>query len=195
VMHQKTRYSVRLAMRKGVEVAQFEGLNEEGLRTFYQLLSETSTRNEFGVHQEEYYRDFLDVFGDSALLLIASVEGRPAAGLIAAAFGEEAIYMYGGSSAENRAHGAAFLLQFEAMRWARDKGLKRYDLWGIPVQDPEPPVEAPSTVPATKGDDWRGLHRFKTGFGGKIVEYPATLERHYHRLATRIAQRYVRGIG
>ncbi|CAN5669275.1 peptidoglycan bridge formation glycyltransferase FemA/FemB family protein [soil metagenome] len=192
-MHQKTRYSVRLAMRKGVAVETFEGLDEPAYQIFYRLLSETSNRNEFGIHHEDYYRDFLHAFGTNALMLIARVDGEPAAGLIGAAFGEEAIYMYGGSSVENRAHGAAFLLQFEAMRWARDKGMKRYDLWGIPMRDPELQAEKDAQVPATRGDDWRGLHRFKTGFGGNIVEYPGALERVYWPLATKLAKRVNRG--
>jgi lipid II:glycine glycyltransferase (peptidoglycan interpeptide bridge formation enzyme) len=193
-MHQKTRYSVRLAMRKGVEVEQHEGLDERALATFYQLLVETSERNDFGIHEASYYQDFLRIFGADSLLEIAFVEGKPAAGLIAASFGDEAIYMYGGSSAETRAHGAAFLLQFEAMRWARDKGLARYDLWGIPMKDPETPQDTPDAVPATRGDDWRGLHRFKTGFGGVIVDYPPVLVRRYHRLGSRLAQRFARSI-
>jgi lipid II:glycine glycyltransferase (peptidoglycan interpeptide bridge formation enzyme) len=193
-MHQKTRYSVRLAMRKGVEVKQYEGLDESSLETFYALLRETSQRNEFGIHDVSYYRDFMRVFGDHALLEIASVDGRPAAGLIVASFGDEAIYMYGGSSAEVRAHGAAFLLQFEAMRWARDRGLARYDLWGIPMQEPEAAAESQDSVPATKGDDWRGLYRFKTGFGGDIVEYPRMFARRHYGIASRLAQRVARGI-
>ena len=42
--------------------------------------------------------------------------------LIAVKHGPEAIYMYGASSSEHRANGAAFLLQFEAMKWARAAG-------------------------------------------------------------------------
>ena len=49
------------------------------------------------------------------------------AGAIAAVFGDEAIYMYGASSSQERAHGAAFLLQHEMMRWARSRGARRYD--------------------------------------------------------------------
>ncbi len=194
-MHQKTRYSVRLAMRKGVVVDSFEGLCEDGLGIFYALLEETSQRNEFGVHSKQYYRDFLDVFGTDALILIARVNGAPAAGLIAVAFGDEAIYMYGGSSTEHRGVGAAFLVQFEAMRWARDRGLEYYDLWGIPHQDVPAEPEALDAVPATRGDDWRGLLRFKTGFGGETIDYPKPLERQYSRLGTRLARQYMRTIG
>ena len=99
-----------------------------------------------------------------------------AAGLIAAKFNEEAIYMYGASSTEHRAHGGAFALQFEAMRWARDHGAVRYDLWGIPKVDPVSTSEDDmKRVAGTRGSDWRGLFKFKTGFGGEIVNLSANI--------------------
>lgn len=188
-MHQKTRYSVRLAQRRNVEFR--VGNGDEDIRAFYQLLAETSERNEFGIHSYDYYRDFMAAFGDRALLLLSFSDGHLAAGLIAARFGREAIYMYGGSSAAHRANGAAFLLQYEAMRWARGHGCAVYDLWGIPEQDPEPGGGEDGRVAGTKGDDWRGLYKFKVGFGGEIVTYPATLERRYRPLLAYAARRLV----
>jgi lipid II:glycine glycyltransferase (peptidoglycan interpeptide bridge formation enzyme) len=188
-MRQNTRYSVRLAQRRGVVVMRLgEGPTLDG---FYQLLRETAERNDFGVHSLGYYRDFVATFGDDALCLFAHVEGNLAAALIAAKFGREAIYMYGASSTEHRAHGAAFLLQFEAMRWARDAGCERYDLWGIPAEDPDAVHEDGTRFAGTKGDDWRGLYRFKTGFGGEIVTYPPVLERRYRPLLAVAARRAI----
>ena len=112
-----------------------------------------------------------------------------AAGVIAARFGREAIYMYGGSSSEHRAHGAAFMLQFEAMRWARGAGSQIYDLWGIPSQDPESTGLEGGRVAGSKGDDWRGLYKFKVGFGGDIVRYPPAIERRYHPFLAAAARR------
>lgn len=178
-MHQKTRYSVRLAERRGVEITR-ESFSQENAHRFFRLLEETSNRNEFGIHAERYYGDFLNVFGDRALLLFAWIDGEPAAGLIAARFGQEAIYMYGASSTIHRAHGAAFALQFEAMKWARSHGCIRYDLWGIPADDPKTATENGDRVAGTKGSDWGGLYKFKVGFGGSIVSYPPTMERRYH---------------
>ncbi len=189
-MHQKTRYSVRLAERRGVELVRMEPA-ASAVDDFYALLQDTSSRNEFGIHSRAYYQDFLDIFGDDALLLFAKVDGVSAAGLIAAKFNEEAIYMYGASSTEHRAHGGAFALQFEAMRWARDNGALRYDLWGIPKQDPVSTSEDDmKRVAGTRGSDWRGLFKFKTGFGGDIVTYPPTLERRYNRLLAFTAKRF-----
>jgi lipid II:glycine glycyltransferase (peptidoglycan interpeptide bridge formation enzyme) len=178
-MHQKTRYNVRLAQRRGVTIRQCD-TPEESIDTFYDLLQDTAGRNEFGIHSKSYYADFLKEFGDSTCMIFAEVDGHVGAALIACAFGAEAIYMYGSSSTQHRAHGAAFYMQFEAMRWARDLGCTTYDLWGIPEQDPDSTAhESSSAIAGTKGDDWRGLYRFKTGFGGEIISYPKTLERRY----------------
>lgn len=178
-MHQKTRYNVRLAQRRGVQVRHCEN-RRAGIDSFYALLEDTSSRNEFGIHSRQYYTDFLEVFGDNARLIFVESEGEIGAALIAASFGKETIYMYGGSSTQHRAHGAAFLLQFEAMKWGRDRGCTTYDLWGIPDQDPEILEKGSAEgVTGTKGDDWRGMFRFKTGFGGEIVSYPPSIERRY----------------
>jgi lipid II:glycine glycyltransferase (peptidoglycan interpeptide bridge formation enzyme) len=186
-MHQKTRYSVRLEQRRGV-VVERGTTAESDLDDFYSLLRDTSHRNEFDIHDGSYYADFLRIFNEDAILLFATVDGVRAASLIAAKFGREAIYMYGGSSSAHRAHGAAFFLQFEAMRWAREAGCLRYDLWGIPSEDPASTGEAGERVAGTRGADWRGLYKFKIGFGGEIVTYPVTLERRYHPVLAFVAR-------
>lgn len=185
-MRQKTRYNVRLAQRRGVHV---ETRGVEHIDEYYALMRETSDRNDFGIHSLDYYRDFLETLGDDAIMLFAFVnDGILAAALIAARFGREAIYMYGGSSTTNRADGAAFLLQFRAMQWARDSGCDSYDLWGIPEEDPER-TSGDGAAGGSSGDDWRGLHRFKTGFGGEIVSYPPMFERRHLPLLPSLARR------
>lgn len=179
-MHQKTRYSVRLAMRRGVDVEVKDSRDQSAIDDFYRLLTDTAERNEFEVHSREYYDEFLDVFGHDAYFVSASYEGNLCAVVIAAAFGNQGTYMYGASSTEHRGHGAAFLLQFEAMKWSRDRGCDYYDLWGIPKQDPDSVTsDDKSSIAGTKGDDWRGIYRFKTGFGGEIISFPDTVERQY----------------
>jgi lipid II:glycine glycyltransferase (peptidoglycan interpeptide bridge formation enzyme) len=186
-MNQNTRYSVRLALRRGVQVVPIG--DRYGIDDFYNLLTDTADRNRFSVHSREYYDRFLSIFADDARCIFAEADGHLAAGLITAKFGDEAIYMYGASSSQHRGHGAAFLLQFEAMRWAREAGCERYDLWGIPMVDPTNVTDTGTTIAGTRGDDWRGLYRFKTGFGGEIVSYPPTLERRYSLLGSFVARR------
>jgi peptidoglycan pentaglycine glycine transferase (the first glycine) len=189
-MHQKTRYNVRLAQRRGV-TCRVSDMSDEALRLFYELLEDTSVRNAFGIHSADYYREFHRQFGDDAVLLFAEHEGRAVAGVVAVAFGDEAIYMYGASSTKDRAHGAGFLVQFEAMRWARERGCRRYDLWGIPVLDPPTTkIDNGDRIAGTTGSDWRGLYEFKTRFGGEIITYPAAFERQYWPLLATMARRY-----
>lgn len=189
-MHQKTRYTVRLADKRGVEIERAEP-TVANMDRFYALMEETASRNEFGIHSRAYYDGFIEAFGDRAALMFAHYDDRDAATIIAARFGTEAIYMYGASSTTHRAHGAAFRVQYEAMRWAYEHGCTTYDLWGIPEQDPESVVseESAGKVAGTKGDDWRGLYRFKTGFGGTIVSLPPTLERRHVPLLPGLAHR------
>lgn len=189
-MHQKTRYNIRLAQRRGVAV-RLASASDHAVETFYALLTDTAQRNEFRIHEAAYYRAFLDEFGDDAVLTFAEIAGKPVAGLIALSFGDEAIYMYGASSTRDRAHGAGFLIQFEAMRWARERGCRCYDLWGIPAHDPRTTnEESGDRIAGTTGQDWRGLYEFKTRFGGRIVQYPPTSERRYWPALAALARRF-----
>jgi lipid II:glycine glycyltransferase (peptidoglycan interpeptide bridge formation enzyme) len=188
-MHQKTRYNIRLAKRRGVTVA-IES-SDAAFRDFFALMEETSRRNDYPIHAADYYRDALETFREDGTLMLARVEGGdPAAALIAVGFGDEAIYLYGASSTRYRSHGPGFGLQFEAMRWARERGYTRYDLWGIPATDPESTrAETGDRLASTRGDDWRGLYEFKVRFGGEIVSYPPPLERPYLPLLPALARR------
>jgi lipid II:glycine glycyltransferase (peptidoglycan interpeptide bridge formation enzyme) len=189
-MHPKTRYNVRLAKRRGVTTRIAEQ-PDHSIGRFNEMLRDTASRNNFAVHAPSYYREFLRVFADDACLAFAEVEGKPVAGAVAAVFGDEAIYMYGASSTRERAHGAAFLLQHDMMRWARSRGARHYDLWGIPEYDPDSSVtESGDRLAASTGNDRRGLYEFKTRFGGQIIRYPPPLERVYHPILATLARRF-----
>lgn len=175
-MKPKTRYNVRLAERRGVTIRQGD---RSDLQTFYQMLRETGERDQFGIHTFEYYADMLDMFGENAVLLLAEFEQQAAAGVIVVRHGAEAVYMYGASTTNHQRHMPAYLIQFAAMRWARDAGCSVYDLWGIPESD-TPPDDAQSAGGGlnVRSGMW-GVFRFKSGFGGEIVEYPGVFERVY----------------
>jgi len=51
--------------------------------------------------------------------------------------GRRAWYLYGGSTDAERERMPNYLLQWEAMRWARNRGCEEYDLWGVPDEDQE----------------------------------------------------------
>jgi lipid II:glycine glycyltransferase (peptidoglycan interpeptide bridge formation enzyme) len=154
-MKQKTRYNVRLAGRKGVTVR--EGTPDD-LEMLYDLYVETGVRGDFVVRPENYYRrawgDFMRA--NMAKAFIAEYEGQPLAHLILFHFGERAWYFYGASSDAHRDRMPTYLLQWEAMKWAKAQGYRTYDFWG-----------APNTF--TEDDPMWGVYRFKEGFGGQVV--------------------------
>ena len=163
-MKQKTRYNIRLAERKGVTI---RAGTEADLPAFYQLMEITAERDRFAVHSEAYYTAAhrLLVPAGQGRLLLAEHEGRLLAGLVAIAFGDTACYMYGASSDEGRNLMPTYLLQWEAMRWARELGCRWYDLWGVPDEE-EAVLEAQF---ADRSDGLWGVYRFKRGFGGRLV--------------------------
>ena len=57
-----------------------------------------------------------------------------------------------------------YLLQFEAMRWARTRGCQIYDLWGVPDFD-ETHLENEFSH---RSEGLWGVYRFKRGFGGNL---------------------------
>jgi len=103
-------------------------------------------------------------------LLLAEYEGQLLAGLVVLGPGESgrggtACYMYGASSDEHRNLMPTYILQWEAMLWAKEQGYHDYDLWGVPDED-EATLEAEF---AQRNDGLWGVYRFKRGFGGRLV--------------------------
>ncbi len=160
-MKQKTRYNIRLAGRKDVQVAASDDLD-----AFSRLVEVTGERDAFGVHTPEYYRRAYELFHPSGKceLFIASYEGQPLAGLMVFAHGERAWYLYGASNNRERNRMPTYLIQWEAILWAREKGCTSYDLWGVP-DFAEEELESQFT---TRSEGLWGVYRFKRGFGGDL---------------------------
>lgn len=179
-MKSKTRYNVRLAGRRGVTVRPSAG--PEDVERFYDLLLETADRNEFGIHTQDYYQAVYRHFNRAGwgTLLFAEREGATLAALWAVAFGGEAIYMYGASQREGRRHMPTYLLQWEAMRWAKARGCTRYDLWGIPDSVLRGDDERADLEEKNVRDGLWGVYRFKKGFGGEPKRTVGAYDRVYH---------------
>lgn len=160
-MKQKTRYNIRLAEKKAVTVRR-----SDDVPTFYQLMRITGERDGFGVHSQAYFQQAYDLFtpGGMCALLMAEFESRPLAGLMVFARGSRAWYFYGASNDEERSRMPTYLLQWEAMRWAKTQGCTEYDLWGVPDAD----EETLESNFANRADGLWGVYRFKRGFGGEL---------------------------
>ena len=161
-MKQKTRYNIRLAAKKGVVVRP-----TDDIRGFYEMMQTTGNRDGFAVHSLEYYQKAFDIFAPSGkcVLLAAYHEDTPLAYLMLFLSGTRSWYFYGASDNNQRNLMPTYLLQWEAMRWAKAHGAAEYDLWGIPDAT-EDELEANFT---NRSDGLWGVYRFKRGFGGQIV--------------------------
>lgn len=185
-MKPKTRYNLRLAVRRGVQVRQAETLAD--LHAFYKLLEVTAARDEFGIHTFAYYeklwREFSGGSRLAGLLILladhpdpAEQAAGPIAGLLALRFGKEAVYMYGASANKGREHMPNYLLQWEAIQWARTHGCSLYDFWGIPDPPAETESEAQNELsPVNTRSGLRGVYWFKKGFGGREIDYPGAYD-------------------
>lgn len=174
-MKEKWRYNVRLAARKGVEIRVAQ--TREELLAWYTLLQTTGERDQFGVHTFDYYWRAWDLFvpRQQARLFLAYAGSELLAGIFVSQQAREAIYLYGASSNARRNLMPNYLLQWEAIRWARQAGAHSYDFWGIPPTD-----EA--------GEAMAGVYRFKSGWGGRVVSFIGNYEYAYHPLALRVAR-------
>jgi lipid II:glycine glycyltransferase (peptidoglycan interpeptide bridge formation enzyme) len=172
-MKQKTRYNIRLAGRKGVVAAP-----SDDLEAFYRLIDLTGERAEFGVHSREYYRRAYEIFHPrgGCELLSAEYQGEPLAAIMVFAHGRRAWYLYGGSSNRHRNLMPTYLLQWQAMRWAKARGCQTYDLWGVPDFDEEQ-LEAHFTQ---RSHGLWGVYRFKRGFGGQLRRAAGPWDRVYN---------------
>ncbi len=81
-----------------------------------------------------------------------------------------------------------YLLQWEAMRWAKARGCHEYDLWGVPDED-EATLEA--NFEKRHAGLW-GVYRFKRGFGGEIKRAAQALDRVYNPLLYRAYLKFIR---
>jgi lipid II:glycine glycyltransferase (peptidoglycan interpeptide bridge formation enzyme) len=178
-MKQKCRYNIRLAEKKGVTVRVWDDIDG-----FHKMIQITGGRDGFGVHSLEYYRRAYELFHPTGMceLLVAEFENKPLAALMVFARGKRGWYVYGASNDEERNRMPTYLLQWEAMRWARAKGAEEYDLWGVPDED-EATLEAQFE---NRNDGLWGVYRFKRGFGGELRRAAQAIDKIYNPLLYRL---------
>lgn len=169
----KTRYNIRLAQRKGVEI---KICGREAVDEFYRLMVETGERDHFRVRPARYFSDMLDNLGENVRLYMAYYEGRAIAGTIAARLGEKMWYLYGSSSNLHRNVMPNYLLQWEMIRWAIESGCKLYDFKGI-------------SGDLREENHLYGLYRFKSGFNAEFTEFVGEYRYIFHPLAFRFVER------
>ncbi len=170
------RADIRRAERDGVQIRVGAPADADVL---YQMLVATNTRKSFGFHSAGYYRQLLHDFGDNARVQVAELDGVPIGASLIMAFGRHGTYLAAGSNATGLEHRAAHLLQWHAIRWAKERGAQTWDLWGIAdargqfelatAANSMSAAELEKLEAAAKRDPLDGVYRFKKGWGGRVV--------------------------
>lgn len=154
--HQKTRYNIRLATKKGVVVK--EGTRED-LKDFHKIMVETGSRDGFIIRPLEYFEKMYDELAPKHMkILMAYYEDKPISGIIPIMYGNKTWYLYGASSNSHRNLMPNYLLQWEMIKQAIANKHDMYDFRGVSgVVDESHPQY--------------GLYRFKKGFGAEFTEF------------------------
>ena len=152
---QKTRYNIRLAQKKGVEV---RAVGPEYLDAFMEIYRTTGQRDGFNTRPKSYFERMLAALGVHCRLYMAFYEEKPISGAIAVNYAGKTCYVYGASDNAHRNVMPNYLVQWEMIQWAVDTGCALYDFQGI------------SGDLTNEKNHMYGLYRFKRGFGGRVDE-------------------------
>ena len=158
--HSKTRYNIRLSVRKGVTV---EIKGPEAAEEFHKIMIETGDRDDFGIRSADYFKRMVTAMGEDARIYMAYFEGKAIAGSLAIRCGNKVWYLYGASSNENRNVMPNYLVQWSMIQWAIESGCEIYDFRGVSgFLDESNPLY--------------GIYRFKKGFNGDLVEFMGEMD-------------------
>lgn len=165
-LHPKTRYNIKVAKRHNVNISEKNTI--ENFNTYLDLTNQTTKRQGFYAHSDKYHRLQWETLPHSTKppynelsshLLLATYNMKVLVAWTLFVFRDTLYYPYGASSNEHRETMASTLMMWEVIRFGKNLGLKKFDMWGALGNEPD-------TL-----DPWYGFHRFKQGFRPEHIEY------------------------
>jgi hypothetical protein len=158
-MHNKQRYNINYAARKGVTVREAD--KPEDFETFFSLYKETGIRQKYYYRSRAYLEKMWTIFKDAGVahILTAEYEGKPLAAWMLFVYDNVLYYPYGGSTEENRNLQASCLIGWEAIKLGKNYGAEVFDMWGA-AEDLN-----------NTADPYYGFTSFKAKFGASHVLY------------------------
>ncbi len=159
-MHEKCRYSIRLAQRKEITTeiisANFNGYFE----AFYSLMAGTAERNGFHLHKKDYYQNIFNNLSTikNSFLVIAKYKEKILAINLIIVYSGTANYVFGASSNDERNRAPTYLAQWAGIQQAKKIGCDFYNFGGISSAN-------------DKHVSWDGLTAFKQKFGGEELKH------------------------
>lgn len=160
-MRKTHRYLIKKAQSLNIKIIRTKNISK--IDSFLDLYRSLSVRKSFVPHTG--IREELNIFGkdDQEELFLAYYNDTLISAALVAYVGNMAIYRHSASSELYRNIPASYLIQWEAIKEAKKRGINIYNFWGI----------APQNKPR---HPWKGLTLFKTGFGGYEKEFIHALD-------------------
>ncbi len=148
---QKWRNGLNKAERSGIQVIQ--GSGDDLFKTAIQLARQMSERKELGsiIKYFEHYRSVQQDLPEKykMIVMVGLADGEPAVTAICSAIGDTGIYLFGASGEKGLKNNGSYLLQWQMIRWMKERGIAWYDLGAFNMQRNP------------------GVYHFKKGLAGK----------------------------
>ncbi len=153
-MDQNARYSIKHALKNGVEVTVSKPSKEQ-TDVLFSLMEETSKRNDFGLHDKKYYESIFNSLNEkNSFFVTTRKDGVVVSSALILIFGKIAMYLFGGSSSVDRKVSASYLGQWSAIQEAKKMGAEIYNFGAVSNEKGIP-------------KEFKGITMFKKKFGGE----------------------------
>lgn len=168
-MRKTTRYLIKQA-EKNPDIEIVKSTNPDDLKLFWPVYLKTAKRHHFTVFSERYLRAEMESFLDNnnIVIFLGKYKGEVISAAIFVIWQNMCFYHHSGSLTKFNKIPASYLLQWNAIKEAKNRGCKIYNFWGI-----APDIKIDQDVKRSK-HPWAGLSLFKMGFGGYRKDYIST---------------------
>jgi len=161
-MRKTTRYLIRQA-QKNADIEIVKTQNIEDLKKFNEIYCSTATRHKFVPFSLKYIQNQFSSFSpdNQILMFLGKYKNEVVSSAIIVFWQNIGFYHHGASLSKYNKIPVSYLLQWEAIKEAKQRGCEKYNFWGIAPDD-------------NKNHPWTGLSLFKKGFGGYRRDYVQT---------------------
>lgn len=191
-MRKTMRNLIRRAKRDGVTVRM--STDPQDVEHLIDVHKDTVAKHHFVPYSDDYFRNQFAAFSENghAKMFLAEHKGEVIAASMMMFYGDMCSYHHSGALLKYRKIPASYLIQWEAIRTAKQQGCDVYNFWGI-----APEHKMYSSI-RKRPHPFAGVTKFKTGFGGELFnllpcqDYPLTAKYRLTR-AIETARRIKRG--
>lgn len=172
----KIRYKINYGPQRGLT---FKNPGETGIDHFVKVMKETGRRANFVGRDAAYYHKLYRILAEQGLvnLTLGYYQGEVVIAGITVVFGDRAWAICGGQTNRFRNHYAYHAMIWERIKWAKGKGARWFDFYGVPGQ-------------ISTDHPLYGLFHFKKSFGGEyrafVGEKDLVISPLYYCLWTRL---------